>query len=653
MPELRDSDGVQQKLADLHGSIERLERSRLADESPPAGGGGGMPLEDMQTAIEQLRVAEDELRVQNEELERNRHEIEAALARYQELFDLAPDPYITTDDAGILQEANAAALRLLNITPDKIGNSQLVNFVPASQRRAFRSGMQRVLMGEAPVPGSTEWTLQVKPRRGEPIEAAVTVTAVKASHGEPARIRWLFRDVTARIRAEAEVRTLNAELEQRVQERTAALEAANWAKAEFLSVMAHELRTPLNAIIGYAELLEMGIPGPVSDSQIAHLTRIRSSGQRLIGLISEVLDLGKVEAGQLRVVREECAISDAVDAALLLVVPQAAARGVQITNQCVKAGNLRYVGDQSRVEQILINLLSNAIKFTDEGGRVTIECAIDMRPAAEVRVFDVRHSWLALRVRDTGIGMEPEALQKVFDPFVQVERPLTRTHGGTGLGLTISRRLARLMGGDITAQSVQNQGSTFTLWLPASSGFDEADDLERRAPARYAQGLADLGAGLLERIDDIVKKYSRKLRTKRGIAKAKNLSRSELEDHAAAFLADIVQALVVVEEAHGGPSSLMRDGSVLRRIISERHGAQRQRLGWTEDELKLEFRILKAAVVEAANAVAIDERMTDAGLARKAAEKLLMQLLDTAEEISVRGYRLAQIDQLDEPSARR
>ena len=648
MPELRDPDGVQQKLADLHGSIERLERSRLADESPPAGGTGGMRLEDMQTAIEQLRVAEEELRVQNEELERNRHDIETALARYQELFDLAPDPYITTDDAGTIQEANAAALRLLNITPDKIGNSQLVNFVPASQRRAFRSGVQRVLMGEAPVPGSNEWSLQLKPRRGEPIEAAVTVTAVNAAHGERARISWLFRDVTARTRAEAEVRTLNAELEQRVQDRTAALEAANWAKAEFLSVMAHELRTPLNAIIGYAELLEMGIPGPVSDSQIAHLTRIRSSGQRLIGLISEVLDLGKVEAGQLRVVREECAISDAIDAALLLVVPQAAARGVQIANQCVKAGNLRYVGDQSRVEQILINLLSNAIKFTDEGGGVTIECAIDMRPAAEVRVFDVRHNWLALRVRDTGIGMEPEALQKVFDPFVQVERPLTRTHGGTGLGLTISRRLARLMGGDITAQSVQNQGSTFTLWLPASSDFDEADDLERRAPARFAQGLAELGAGLLERIDDIVKKYSRKLRTKRGIAKAKNLSRSELEDHAAAFLADIVQALVVIEEAQGGPSSVMRDGSVLRRIISERHGAQRQRLGWTEDELKLEFRILKTAVLEAANEVAIDERMTEAGVARKAAEKLLMQLLDTAEEISVRGYRLAQIDHLGE-----
>ena len=305
---------ITEKLADLHRSTERLHEAHRADELSPNGRSMEVRLQDMQVAIEQLRVAEEELRVQNEELERNRHEIEAALARYQELFDLAPDPYITTDDTGTIQEANAAALRLLNIPVEKVGNSQLVNFVPAARRRAFRSGLQRVAMGDAPVPGSTEWTLQLKPRRGEPIETAVTVAAVKGPHGEPIRITWLFRDVTARSRAEAEVRTLNAELEQRVQERTAALEAANWAKAEFLSVMAHELRTPLNAIIGYAELLEMGIPGPVTDSQLAHLTRIRSSGQRLIGLISEVLNLGKVEAGQLRVVREECEISDAVDA---------------------------------------------------------------------------------------------------------------------------------------------------------------------------------------------------------------------------------------------------------------------------------------------------------------------------------------------------
>jgi PAS domain S-box-containing protein len=597
-------------------------------------------------AIDQLHAAEDKLRTQSEELERVRHDAESALRRYHELFDLAPDPYITTDESGVIHEANQAAVRLLNQPADKLNATPLLNFITAARRRAFRVGLARIAQGDDPLPGASEWILAVKPRRGLPVEVSATVTVVR-SDGESPAIRWLLRDVTSRRKAEADVRTLNAQLEERVQERTAALEAANWAKAEFLSVMAHELRTPLNAIIGYAELLEMGIPGPVCDAQLTHIRRIRSSGQRLVGLISEVLDLGKVEAGQLRVVREEYPVGDAVEAAIALVLPQAAARGVRIINECAKSPSSSYIGDQSRVEQILINLLSNAIKFTESGGEITVDCTPEIRPDVAIRVFDIRHSWLALRVTDTGIGLEPDALQKVFDPFVQVERPLTRTHGGTGLGLTISRRLARLMGGDLTAQSAPKKGSTFTLWLPAATErIEESEDFERRAPARYAQGLAELGSGLLEHIDEIVRDYSRKLRSKRGIPKARGLTRSELEDHAAAFLADIVQALVAVEDAQGGPSGVMRDGSVLRRIISERHGAQRQRLGWTEKELKIEFRLLKAAVTAAAKRVKVDDRLLDADLARRAAEKVLMQLLDTAEEISVRGYRLAGMDEI-------
>jgi PAS domain S-box-containing protein len=606
----------------------------------------------LESVVEQLRVAEEELRVQNDELGMSREATEAALERYQELFDLAPDPYLITDAEGVIRECNSAAERLLNVPLKRLAGKPISSFVTTGRRRAFRVGLNRVASGQDPAPGASEWTVEICPRRSTPIEVAVTAAAMKERSGKGKTIRWLLRDVTARRRAEAEVRTLNAELEQRVQERTAALEAANWAKAEFLSVMAHELRTPLNAIIGYGELLEMEISGPVSGTQRIYLERIRSSGRRLIGLIDEVLDLGKVEAGQLRVVREECKVGDAIEPALALVLPQAAARGIRLINACDPDGGLRYFGDQSRVEQILINLLTNAVKFTEAGGVVQIDCAKAYRPEANVREIDARRGWVALRIRDNGIGMSPEAASKVFDPFVQVEKPLTRTKGGTGLGLTISRRLARLMGGDLTLESEPGKGSTFTLWLPAieEPGDATPEELERRAPARYAQGIAILGSALLEQIDAIVRAYARKLKSRKGIAKAKVLTKSELEDHGAAFLADIVQSLVVIEEAQGGPSAIMRDGSVLRRIISERHGAQRYRLHWTEDDLRIEFQILKKAVDDAAKKVgpASDDR--EARNALEAARTVLGRLLDTAEEISLRGYRLAAMDELQNPA---
>src|SRR5215203_3180151 len=157
--QLTNLEGLQEKIADLHRNTERLEGALRADELQPTGRSVELRLHDMQIAVEQLRVAEEELRVQNEELERNRNDAESALARYQELFELAPDPYITTDDVGTIQEANTAALRFLNISPDKIGKIQVVSFIPASRRRAFRVGLQRVANGESPVPGSTEWSI--------------------------------------------------------------------------------------------------------------------------------------------------------------------------------------------------------------------------------------------------------------------------------------------------------------------------------------------------------------------------------------------------------------------------------------------------------------------------------------------------------------
>jgi hypothetical protein len=229
---------------------------------------------------------------------------------------------------------------------------------------------------------------------------------------------------------------------------------------------------------------------------------------------------------------------------------------------------------------------------------------------------------------------------------VQVESPLTRTRGGTGLGLTISRRLARLMAGDLTVESRENVGSTFTIWLPAALSSKGRMGLvvERRGPERYAKGIAHLGELMLEELDAIVRKYAKQLCGKGGVAAAANLSSSELEDHAAAFLADIIQSLVIVEEAGGEASGIMRDGGVLRRVISERHGAQRKRVGWSEQDLEREFELIRAAMFAALRRVTRNSKDAVAQDQRRAAQNLLAKLLESAEQTSLRGYRLAAMD---------
>lgn len=264
-----------------------------------------------------------------------------------------------------------------------------------------------------------------------------------------------------------ELKLLNEDLADRTQEAErarAAADVANRAKSEFLANMSHELRTPINAIMGYTEILQMGIVGDVSDTQRMHLDRVRATSRHLLTLINDLLDMAKIEAGQMSVRQDRASISDAVSDALGLLAVEAADRGIVVQEDC--SGEIRYWGDEDRVRQIVINLLSNAIKFTEPGGRVELRAS--QRPvAAAATAVNGAGPWMCLEVEDTGIGMSAEELEKVFRPFVQGDSGRTRVTGGTGLGLTISRQLARIMGGDLIARSEPAQGSCFTLWLPA------------------------------------------------------------------------------------------------------------------------------------------------------------------------------------------
>jgi PAS domain S-box-containing protein len=227
-------------------------------------------------------------------------------------------------------------------------------------------------------------------------------------------------------------------------------EAANRAKGQFLASMSHELRTPLNAIGGYVDLIQMELRGPVSAQQQADLERIKRAQQHLLGLINDVLNFAKLEAGRIELRLSAVPLGELLDDVEALIAPQAAARGIEYAP--APGEDVAVHADREKLEQVLLNLLSNAVKFTSAGGRVWMDWS---RADGEVRV----------RVHDTGCGVPPDKLESIFEPFVQVDPDLTRTRMGTGLGLAISRELARAMDGDITVESRVGEGSTFTVHL--------------------------------------------------------------------------------------------------------------------------------------------------------------------------------------------
>ncbi len=236
--------------------------------------------------------------------------------------------------------------------------------------------------------------------------------------------------------------------------------AANTAKSSFLAMMSHELRTPLNAVIGYSEMLleELAEEG-ASASTLEDLERIRSAGRHLLELINSVLDLSKIEAGKIELDMGEVSVPQLVDHATSTVQPLIAAGGNQLVVEMPADIGLIH-SDATRLRQVLLNLLSNAAKFTQQG---TITLAVHRETVGEhgeQMVFDIR---------DTGIGMTPEQVDKLFQAFVQADSTTTRKYGGTGLGLVISRRLCNLMGGDVTVTSAPGTGSCFTARVAAGA----------------------------------------------------------------------------------------------------------------------------------------------------------------------------------------
>jgi PAS domain S-box-containing protein len=373
----------------------------------------------------------------------------ASESELRALFTSMDDVVLVIDRDGVYRKIAPTNPNLLYRPPEELLGKTLHDVFPAHWAEAFIHAVRKVI--ETRETAHIEYPLII---RGQSLwfDAAISPLG-------PDTTLWMARDITDRKQTEERLQHLNEELEQRVAQRTEELAAAmlkaqesDRLKSAFLASMSHELRTPLNSIIGFTGVILQGLAGPLNEEQTKQLNMTRDSARHLLALINDILDISKIEAGELEIIRHPFDMREAITNALQVIQPLFARKqniqlrtrigpGVGVLNQ-----------DRRRVEQVLINLVNNAIKFT-EHGEVNIEC-------------QVRDGWLETRVQDTGIGIKPEEMHRLFKPFQQIDTGLARGHEGTGLGLSICQHLVTAMRGEISVESRWGVGSTFRFTLP-------------------------------------------------------------------------------------------------------------------------------------------------------------------------------------------
>jgi PAS domain S-box-containing protein len=379
--------------------------------------------------------------------------------RLATVLDQLGDGVILFDGSGRPERVNPTARELLG---PELGDIALADWPAAFRmRQPGRSEGDEFVLLRAMEGERVDGIRYIAWQGGTEKYLAASAAPIQDREGTVRGVAVVVRDVTAEHEYAEMLRHTNQELRQQaslLERANDELRAATTAKDQFLAMMSHELRTPINAIIGYSDLLDIGVHGGLNDNQRAMVTRIVETSRHLLGLINDVLDLTKIGAGRLDVYIDEVPVAPVVARAVTQIAPLAESKGLEVG--VLGNGRTRALADETRLSQILINLASNAVKFTEAGG-IELE-------------YGQENGRVRILVRDTGPGIPAEELDRVFEEFHQVDAGHSRSASGTGLGLAISRRLARLMGGDLTVHSEVGAGSVFALELPAVAAEDSA-----------------------------------------------------------------------------------------------------------------------------------------------------------------------------------
>ncbi len=425
--------------------------------------------EAQQALMHELQVHQIELELQNEDLKRAKDDIEISKARYFDLYDKAPVGYCIADASGLVLEANRALASLLGATRSALAKQPLTRFIAQADQDIYYRMRQKLLANPVVAAATDEMVsceLRMVRSGSTQFWAHITATVVPGNvlqTGDKAiQLRLTLSDISASKQAEAmlldqkqQLREANRNLEQRVKERTRDLEysrnvaqIAMQSRGDFLANMSHEIRTPLNAITGMAYLIRKESLSPL---QSERLEKLEASSAHLLCIINDVLDMSKIDAGMMQLEAEPLSVEDTVTSVVTMTDGRAQAKNIGLFCEIQELPR-NLVGDRTRLKQALLNYVSNAIKFTAMGSvivRVTLQEESDT------------DALLLFEVIDTGIGIDPPVLERLFSPFEQADNTTSREFGGTGLGLTITSKLAQLMGGQAGGRSVPGQGSTF------------------------------------------------------------------------------------------------------------------------------------------------------------------------------------------------
>jgi PAS domain S-box-containing protein len=417
----------------------------------------GLPLEPFARGGDEISALAGQIENAAYLLRKREREVKDNEQRYRDLFDRAPVAFEETDHDGVIRRFNQAVCNLLKSQPDQILGRKAWDFVAPDQQEAFRQSMIE-RMGSGTEAGAFECDYMLDD--GSRITVEVRENFVRGDQNEVTGVVRSLLDVTERNLANVAARKVSQyamELRNKNEQLARALEAARSAteaKSRFLAGVSHELRTPLNGIIGFSELMYDGKLGPVSEDFKDVLSDILTSARHLLQLINDILDLSKVEAGRMEFRPEPTRLDALVFEVRDVVRPLAEKKNLKLSLDI--PADLTVVIDPSRFKQVLYNYLSNAVKFTPESGRVS------------VRISREANSFFRLEVEDTGIGISPEEVSKLFQEFQQLPNS-RKAEQGTGLGLALTRHIVEAQGGTVSVRSVPGSGSVFAAMFPLVS----------------------------------------------------------------------------------------------------------------------------------------------------------------------------------------